>query len=372
MREETKREIKNVLKSAALALSALAVSIGVLGVCTYHLNAEKARELTENMIVEKGEESGLKISAYAATSTTSSKGSYTVQVRSDPSGVLEFLNLSSELKWNDSSVTDDISAYLTAENGIGNGVYILNCLQPFGKKATFTVKDQYNRKASVTLDYKAAVTDWEESYFYVGGPNFACDADLSAIENSFEIAYVETYGVGTIQPQAKFDKSTTAFFQPSFIEEFYATAQDNYDVIDWKSTVAAPTLPENCFYVAGDRIGMHFDMMSTEEYGEVFTVAKFIPGYNDMNAEMKRAATIGFLSALRGTIYDDPQEDVSAPIAIDGWQDFSEFPNRSGEYNPNDTDRVLFGVNLKVESFFEYQTMIDAATITTNVSSIVF
>lgn len=372
MREETKQEIKQGLKNAAISLSVIALLMGAMGVYTYRLNAEISRELTENMIVEKGEESGLKIAAYAATSTTSSMGSYTVQVRSDPAGVIEFLNLSSELKWKNTSVSDDISAYLTAEKGSGNGVYILNCLQPFGNQATFTVKDQYNRTASVTLDYKAEVTNWEEGYYYVGGTNFAGDADLLAIENSFEICYYETYGVGTIKPQAKFDESTTAFFQPSFIEEFYATAQDNYDVIDWKGTVAAPTLPENCFYVAGDLIGMHFDMMSTEEYGEVFTVAKFIPGYNDMNAEMKRAATIGFLCALRDTIYDDPQEDIDAPIAIDGWQDFSEFPTRSGEYSPEDTDRVLFGINLKLESFFEYQTMIDAATIEANVASIVF
>lgn len=369
MRQETKQEIKNVLKSAALALSVLAVSIGILGVCTYHLNAEKARELTENMIVEKGEESGLKISAYAATSTTS-KGSYTVQVRSDPSGVIEFLNLSSELKWNDSSVTDDISAYLTAEKGIGNGVYILNCLQPFGKQATFTVKDQYNRTASVTLDYKAAVTDWEEEYFYTGDYNYGEVANLSAITNGFSIKYSVTYGVGTIQPKAKFDESTTAFFQPSFIEEFYATAQDNYDVIDWKSTVAAPTLPENCFYNYGDRIGM--SLPSDGEDDGSMSISYFLPGYDDMSTEMKRAATIGFLCALRDTIYDDPQEDIDAPIAIDGWQDFSEFPTRSGEYSPNDTDRVLFGINFDINIFVEFQEIIQTTTIEANVSSIVF
>ena len=160
MKEETKQEIKNGLKNAALALAFLGVSIGVLGVCTYRLKAEKESDptggLSGGLTVNAGEENGA-ISLFAAGDVvTNDNGteSTTINVETEyPSDVVVEFSLawSGTAEWSGGKT---VTEYVTATPAEDTRSVTLTCLAAFGDQIVLTATvSGTNNSATATVDY---------------------------------------------------------------------------------------------------------------------------------------------------------------------------------------------------------------------------
>lgn len=168
MKEETKQEIKNGLKNAALALAFLGVSIGVLGVCSYRLNTEKASDptggLSGGLTVNTGEESGA-ISLFAAGDVvTNDNGTESTTINVEtvyPSDVvIEFsLAFSGSADW---SSGKEVTEYVTATPAEDTRSVTLTCLAAFGDQIVLTATVAgTNNSASATVDYLRKVEGFQ-------------------------------------------------------------------------------------------------------------------------------------------------------------------------------------------------------------------
>ena len=198
MKEETKQEIKNGLKNAALVLAFLGVSIGVLGVCSYRLKAEKASAptggLSGGLTVSESEENGA-ISLFAAGDVvTNDNGTESTTINVEtvyPSDVVVEFSLawSGTAEWSSGKT---VTEYVTATPAEDTRSVTLTCLAAFGDQIVLTATvSGTNNSATATVDYLRKVE----------GLNFGM---LSGINNALSLNCKKTEETATYKlPSAR-------------------------------------------------------------------------------------------------------------------------------------------------------------------------
>lgn len=255
-----KEETKQVLKNAAIGIAFLAISIGVLGVCSYRLNTEKASDptggLSGGLTVNAGEENGA-ISLFAAGDVvTNDNGTESTTINVEtvyPSEVV----IDFSLAWSGSadwSSGKEVSAYVTATPAEDTRSVTLTCLAAFGDQIVLTATvSGTNNSATATVDYLRKVKGMNYTVASVNKYSYAFMVDKQSITKESKLPAAKNYN------SFSSDSSTFSIYN-TFLSEDYGTVvsyeEGNYTLDNGYSGIEINIRVSEEYVTAAQSVGL--------------------------------------------------------------------------------------------------------------------